>query len=59
MGNTQPQRMNTTAPSSTPRTGLTTRDSNQASRYYHDVMREAVKVVRASDAQRQTRSKTR
>lgn len=36
-----------------PRSGLTTRDPAQASRYYHEVMREAVQVVQASDEQKQ------
>lgn len=36
-----------------PGSGLTSRDAAQASHYYHEVMREAVRVVKASDEQKQ------
>ena len=36
---------------------ISSRDPQQTSRYYHDVMREAVKTVKSAEAQRRASGK--
>ncbi len=33
---------------------ISSRDPQQATRYYHDVMRDAIQIVKSSEAQRKT-----
>lgn len=46
------------AASSSRMSQISSRDPQAASRYYHEVMREAIQIVKSSEAQRRNATKT-